>query len=64
MSIYRFNSLLSLGKTISIIGWIIVVFAGLTIFSSLTSCISSDSMAKAFSMITFAIGLLPGAFGY
>ncbi|KKP28339.1 MAG: hypothetical protein UR18_C0006G0051 [Candidatus Nomurabacteria bacterium GW2011_GWE2_31_40] len=60
----RFKSLLSLGKTISIIGWVIVGFAGLTIFSSLTSCVSNDSMAKAFAMITFPIGLLTGAFGY
>jgi len=60
----RFKTLLSLGKTISVFGWVIVGFAALTIFSSLTSCVSNDSMAKAFAMITFPIGLLTGAFGY
>jgi hypothetical protein len=60
----RFKTLLSLGKTISVIGWVIVGLAALTIFSSLTSCITDDSMAKAFGMITFPIGLLTGALGY
>ncbi|MHB9041583.1 MAG: hypothetical protein ACYC4T_13085 [Melioribacteraceae bacterium] len=60
----RFKTLLSLGKTISIIGWVIVGFAGLTIFSSLTSCVSNDSFAKAIGLLSFPIGLLTGAFGY
>ena len=60
----RFKTLLSLGKTISIIGWVIVGFAGLTIFSSLTSCISNDGFAKAIGLLSFPIGLLTGAFGY
>jgi hypothetical protein len=60
----RFKTLLSLGKTITIIGWVIVGFAALTIFSSLKSCVSNDSFAKAIGMLSFPIGLLSGAFGY
>lgn len=60
----RFKALLSLGRTISIIGWVIVGFAGLTIFSSLTSCVSNDGFAKAIGLLSFPIGLLTGAFGY
>lgn len=60
----RFKTLLSLGKTISVIGWIIVGLAALTIFSSLSSCVANDTMAKAFGMITFPVGLLTGALGY
>lgn len=60
----RFKSLLALGRTITIIGWVIVGFAGLTIFSSLTSCVSNDGFAKAIGLLSFPIGLLTGAFGY
>lgn len=61
---FRFKTLLSLGRTITIIGWVIVGFAGLTIFSSLTSCVSNDGFAKAIGLLSFPIGLLTGAFGY
>ncbi len=57
----RFKTLLSLGKTISIIGWVIVGFAGLTLFLSLASCTSGN---KFEGTIGFIIGILTAGFGY
>lgn len=57
----RFKSLLALGRTITIIGWVIVGFAGLTLLLSLASCTSGN---KFEGTIGFIIGILTAGFGY
>lgn len=57
----RFLTLLSLGKTLSTIGWIIVAVSGLLIILSLGSCSDGDKLEGT---IMFIIGFLSAGIGY